>query len=125
MGLWASLQPIPCNLLYYSIFFYIMAPARIVTFRAASETVDELDSLAQAMDRDRTYLLNEAVQSYLARERRFRAMVEEGLHASERGDLVDDEQVDAKIDSWLHDARTRERSSTRKSSQGRKVRARA
>ena len=102
-----------------------MSPARIITFRTTPETAEELDSLAQAMERDRSYLLNEAVRSYLARQRRFKEMVEEGLRASERGDLIDDQQVEAKIDSWLRDAKSREKATDKKPAEARKARARA
>ena len=60
------------------------------------------------MDRDRSYLLNEAVESYLSEQRRFAAMVEEGLEASRRGELIDDEDVGRMIESWVTE-RGRER----------------
>lgn len=78
-----------------------MSAPRIVTFRMDSEKVTELDSLARTMDRDRSYLINEAVESYLSRQRRFVEMVEEGLRASEMGALIDDEEMGAKIESWI------------------------
>ena len=37
-----------------------------VSFRLDSDKVNALDTLADAQDRDRTYLLNEAVAAYLA-----------------------------------------------------------
>ena len=87
--------------MYYSVFFRIMSADRIVSFRIAPEKVGALDSLARAMDRDRSYLLNEAIETYLARQRRFVEMVEEGLRASRRGELVDDEEVGAMIESMI------------------------
>ena len=38
----------------------------------------EFDLVANALDRDRSYLLNEAVETYFGEQRRFAAMVEEG-----------------------------------------------
>lgn len=61
-----------------------------------------MDTIAKAMDRDRSYLLNEAVETYLSEQRRFAAMVEEGLEASRKGDLIDDSDVDGLIESWVH-----------------------
>jgi len=81
-----------------------MSADRIVSFRIAREKVSALDSLARSVDRDRTFLLNEAVETYLARQRRFVELVEEGLKASERGELIDDEEVGARIDSWIRKA---------------------
>jgi predicted transcriptional regulator len=59
-----------------------------------------LDLIAKALDRDRSYLLNEAVESYLSEQRRFAAMVEEGLEASRKGELIDDDEVGRMIESW-------------------------
>jgi predicted transcriptional regulator len=80
-----------------------MSTPRIVTFRIDPEKVAELDALAKAMDRDRSYLLNEAVDSYLGEQRRFAAMVEEGLEAARKGEMIDDEDVGIMIDSWVRD----------------------
>jgi predicted transcriptional regulator len=50
-----------------------MSSPRIISFRIAPEKVAQLDSIAKAMDRDRSYLLNEAVENYLSEQRRFAA----------------------------------------------------
>jgi predicted transcriptional regulator len=77
-----------------------MTTPRTISFRIAPEKVAQLDQIAKAMDRDRSYLLNEAVESYLSEQRRFAAMVEEGLEASRKGELIDDEEVGRMIESW-------------------------
>ncbi len=77
-----------------------MRSPRIITFRIAPERVSELDSVAKALDRDRSHLLNEAVESYLSQQRQFVAMVKEGLRASKDGETMDDEEVGALIESW-------------------------
>ena len=59
-----------------------------------------MDQIAKAMDRDRSYLLNEAVESYISEQRRFAAMVADGQEASRRGELIDDEEVAQLVDSW-------------------------
>jgi predicted transcriptional regulator len=92
-----------------------MSSPRTISFRIAPEKVAELDRIAQSMDRDRSYLLNEAVESYLSEQRRFAAMVEEGFEASKRGELIDDEDVGMMIDSWVRE----------KAAEPKKVRARA
>ena len=78
-----------------------MSTPRVVTFRMPPEKIAELDTIAKAMDRDRSYLLNEAVESYLSEQRRFVAMIEEGLEASRKGELVDHEDVEIMFDSWI------------------------
>jgi len=80
-----------------------MNTPRTISFRIDPEKVAQLDLIAKAMDRDRSYLLNEAVESYLAEQKRFAAMVEEGLEASRKGELIDDEEVGAMIDSWVRE----------------------
>ncbi len=80
-----------------------MSSPRTVSFRIESEKVAQLDTIAKAMDRDRSYLLNEAVEGYLAENRRFLAMIEEGLEASRNGELIDDEEVGRMIDSWVRE----------------------
>jgi predicted transcriptional regulator len=77
-----------------------MSSPRIISFRIAPEKVAQLDAIAKAMDRDRSYLLNEAVENYLGEQQRFAAMVEEGLEASRKGELIDHEDVGRMIDSW-------------------------
>lgn len=78
-----------------------MSSPRIISFRIAPEKVDELDMIAKAMDRDRSYLLNEAVESYLSEQRRFAALVEEGLEDMRKGRFFTDEQVERMIDDWV------------------------
>jgi predicted transcriptional regulator len=92
-----------------------MDSPRIISFRIAPEKVAELDLIAKSMDRDRSYLLNEAVETYLSEQRRFTAMIEEGMEASRKDELIDDEDVGVMIDSWI-----REKAAGQK-----KVRARA
>lgn len=103
----------------------MMKTARVITFRADSEKVVQLDSLAKAMDRDRSYLINEAVEHYLSRQRRFTELVEEGLRASQRGELIDDDEFGARMESWIRDKETRENPPGKKQAEGKKVRARA
>jgi predicted transcriptional regulator len=89
-----------------------MSTPRTISFRIAPEKVAQLDLIAKAMDRDRSYLLNEAVETYLSEQRRFAAMIEEGLEASRKGELIDDEDVGVMIESWMR-SRTREKESER------------
>jgi len=79
----------------------------MISFRIAPEKVAQLDSIAKAMDRDRSYLLNEAVESYLSEQQRFAAMVEEGLEASKKGEVIDHEDVGRMIDSWVREKASR------------------
>jgi predicted transcriptional regulator len=91
-----------------------MSIPRTISFRIAPEKVAQLDLIANAMDRDRSYLLNEAVEGYLREQRCFAAMVEEGLEASRKGELIDDEEVGRMIESWAHDGIAEKESEQRK-----------
>ena len=75
-----------------------MSSPRIISFRLAPEKVAQLDSIAKAMDRDRSYLLNEAVETYLSEQRRFAAMVEEGRDDFRNGRTFSNEEVVQMVD---------------------------
>ena len=60
--------------------------------------VAQLDSIAKAMDRDRSYLLNEAVESYLSEQQRFIAMVKEGLEDVRAGRTISHEEVERMVE---------------------------
>ena len=77
-----------------------MSGSRTISFRIPQENIEDLDTIAKSMDRDRSYLLNAAVENYLNEQRRLVAMVKEGLEASRRGNLIDDEEVGKMIDAW-------------------------
>ena len=75
-----------------------MSSPRTISFRIAAEKVAELDSIAKAMDRDRSYLLNEAVESYLSEQQRFVAMVNEGREDIRAGRTIKHEEVERMVD---------------------------
>ena len=58
-----------------------------------TDAVETLDALAETMDRDRTYLLNEAVEHYLELNEYHIKLIKKGLRAAERGDFVPDAEM--------------------------------
>jgi len=66
---------------------------QILTFRANRKKVKALDRLAQALDRDRSYLLNQAVDQYLSVHEYHVQQIKEGLAQARAGKLIDYEQV--------------------------------
>ena len=58
-----------------------------------TDAVETLDALAETMDRDRTYLLNEAVERYLELNEYHIKLIKKGLRAAERGDFVPDAEM--------------------------------
>lgn len=77
-----------------------MTTHRTVSFRIPVEKVDELDALAKSMDRDRSYVMNEAMDNYLQYQRECMAKIEEGLQAIDCGELIDHEDVMKMTKSW-------------------------
>ena len=70
-----------------------MRAQRTISFRMPTKTVVSLDLLASEMDRDRSYLLNEAVENYLDLNRYQVELVEEGIAAAKRGEFVEQDAV--------------------------------
>jgi len=70
-----------------------MSTLKTVSFRIGSEVVDTLDALAEKMDRDRSYLLNEAVERYLELNEYHVKLIKKGLRAAEAGDFVPDAEM--------------------------------
>jgi predicted transcriptional regulator len=67
---------------------------KTVSFRTDSKKVEALDALASAYDRDRSYLLNEAVDNYLDLQQYHIALIEEGVRQADAGELVDHSDVE-------------------------------
>jgi predicted transcriptional regulator len=82
-----------------------MSSPRTISFRIAPEKVAELDLIAKSMDRDRSYLINEAVESYISEQKRFAAMVEEGRENIRKGKSFSHEEVERMVDEWEHKGR--------------------
>ncbi len=70
-----------------------MSALKTISFRMRAEAVETLDALAETMDRDRTYLLNEAVERYLQLNEYHMKLIEKGLRAAEKGDFVPDAEM--------------------------------
>ncbi len=58
---------------------------KTVTFRLDSRKARALDAVASILDRDRSYVLNEAVASYLAVHEWQTAHIKEGLRQADAG----------------------------------------
>ena len=71
-----------------------------VSFRLGSDKVSALDTLAQALDRDRSYLLNEAVESYLEVQQWQIEQIKAGIRQADRGKLLDHSEVKRMAARW-------------------------
>jgi predicted transcriptional regulator len=70
-------------------------PRETVTFRIDADTRAALDRLASALDRDRGYLINEAVEAYLAVNAWQIAHIDEGLRQADAGEFAAEAEVAA------------------------------
>src|SRR5216684_4042643 len=101
VGTW-SLQ---CSVIQHIVLYYrgriieayheglIMSSLKTISFRIPSDTVESLDELAESMDRDRSHVLNEAVEHYLRLNEHHIKLIKKGLRAAERGDFVPDAEM--------------------------------
>jgi predicted transcriptional regulator len=65
-----------------------MSEVKTVSFRIPTDKVESLDELAEIMDRDRSHVLNEAVENYLRLNEYHIKLIKKGLRAAEEGKLV-------------------------------------
>ena len=66
---------------------------KTISFRANTETIDTLDSLAAAQDRSRSYLINEAITNYIELHAYQDALVRKGLEEMRKGRVVSHAEV--------------------------------
>ncbi len=78
--------------MYCGVLLYIMD--KTVSFRTDSKKVKSLDALASIQDRDRSYLLNQAVDNYLDLQQYHIELIEKGIRQADAGDLVDHRDVE-------------------------------
>ena len=66
-----------------------MGNQRTISFRLDEEKIEALDGLAESADRDRSYLLNEAVTNYLELHAYHAGLIKEGLKAVREGRTIE------------------------------------
>ncbi|MDZ8029981.1 CopG family transcriptional regulator [Nostoc sp. DedSLP04] len=66
-----------------------------ITFRIDSDRKAALDASAVAMNCDRSYILNEAVATYLEMYQWQTEEIQKGIAEADAGDFADDEEVKA------------------------------
>jgi predicted transcriptional regulator len=71
-----------------------------VSFRIDADKVSALDTLAEALDRDRSHLLNEAVAAYLETQRWQVEQIQESLKQADAGKLVPHSKVKQMAHKW-------------------------
>lgn len=71
-----------------------------ITFRLDSSKRKALDEIASLLDRDRSYILNEAIESYLEVYSWQVEHIQEGLRQAENGEFATKEQVATAFAKW-------------------------
>ena len=71
-----------------------------ISFRIEPSKLEALDSLANALDRDRTYLLNEAVTAYLEVQQWQIEQIEKSLKQADAGELVPHKKAKEMAARW-------------------------
>jgi predicted transcriptional regulator len=71
-----------------------------ISFRLDSEKVDALDILAKALDRDRTYLLNEAVAAYLDMQQWQLEHLKKSIKQADADKFVEHQEVKKMAAGW-------------------------
>jgi predicted transcriptional regulator len=72
--------------------------SRIMSVRVDESTRAELDAIAAAQDRDRTYVVNEALAAYLEMHRWQIEHIRQGLREAEAGKFVPEAATQKTID---------------------------
>ncbi len=66
---------------------------KTVTFRASGDKIKALDALAELQQRDRSFVLNEAVDQYLSLNEYHVSLIKEGVRQADAGLLTPHEEV--------------------------------
>jgi len=77
-----------------------MAKTRHLSLRIRPELTREIDALASALDRPKSWIVEKAVEAYVETQRWQIEAIEAGVIAADAGDLIADKAVGAWIESW-------------------------
>lgn len=71
-----------------------------VTVRLDKEAVEFLDTLGKSLDRDRSYLIKEAVESFISLHRWQIEEIEKAVKEADAGLFATDEEVERLFGKW-------------------------
>jgi predicted transcriptional regulator len=71
-----------------------------ISFRLDEHKKTRLDALAAVQDRDRSYIINEAIDSYLTLVDWQLDHIKEGIEQADRGEFVTDGEIEATLARW-------------------------
>ncbi len=70
-----------------------LKPTEPITIRTSKDIVSQIDTLAADMDRSRSYIVNKAIQQYLAYHQVLQKKIEQGLNDVKEGRLTASDEV--------------------------------
>jgi predicted transcriptional regulator len=79
---------------------------KTITFRTPEAKAAALDSIAAMQQRDRSFILNEAVDHYLSLQEYHLALIDEGIRADDAGDVIPHSEVVKMVASWSKQKKT-------------------
>jgi predicted transcriptional regulator len=68
-------------------------PRETISFRMDSEKREALDAVASSLDRDRSYIINEAIEAYLDIHRWQAERIREGLRQADAGEFATEAEM--------------------------------
>jgi len=71
-----------------------------VSFRAHRTQIQRLDALAKRQRRDRTQLIGEAIEQYIALQDFHLRRIDEGIAEADRGKFASEQEVQAEFARW-------------------------
>lgn len=74
------------------------------TVRTESDIVQQLDSMASALDRSRNYLVNQALREYLKTHARQIEKITQGIASADRGEVIAHEEVIKEVEAIVQPA---------------------
>lgn len=89
----ARLTAVP--VLYYTVIRMSTKSAQPISVRMSEKDRKALDRIAKAQNRDRSYIINEAVRNYLELQEWQIAKIKQGLKEADAGEFVSDEEARA------------------------------
>jgi RHH-type rel operon transcriptional repressor/antitoxin RelB len=72
-----------------------MTQRAVLSVHTKPETKDKLEALARATNRTKSALANEALEQYVSHQEWLIREIEKGIAAADRGELVEDEEIEA------------------------------
>ncbi|MFV9691877.1 MAG: CopG family ribbon-helix-helix protein [Desulfobacteria bacterium] len=77
---------------------------KATTVRIDDDMLWRIDGLANTLSRSRSWVINQAIERFLAYEEWYVQEVKDGLKEVERGEIATDDEVAARFSKWVVDA---------------------